>query len=1272
METNNRKQLVTQDNGNIEKIFPKNYMSNIVDEETGESLRIFLLKYNHIDLGYRSSKSSARLAVPIIMRRKGLYITYYLPDDIVITEFFNGNKTEVSDTNWIKDELWVKDVNELNLYDVKISDGSITLDKLSKEVMQLISSKGDITINNFPDNEDLELYTIYQDSNNKIDAIRFKDRDNSNGMAYKYLRKTKNMILSQSDFNQVNTIYEIRYDFDLDGKIINIPENCELKFVGGSLKNGTIVFSNTIIKYKNSYIFDDIDISGNVCNDLYLSMWKIDNTIDVAPIIEQGLYSLSNYRFNIDIDCYISSYASIPSNSDLYINHDITITSSGDGGFTLMNRGSSVYKYSGASNIIVHGGGTFDFNSRNTNSSTNSAFTIYHCSNVIIDGITFKDPASYHVIEIGGSEHITIKNCKFFGFRPIANEALPELAIKGECIQIEHTKSGNGGIPVPYFDKVECRDIIIKDNLFDGLYTYDSNGNKVYSTYMWRPIGSHDDHVGSDADLTYHDGLLIEGNTFNSIRQVCITPRYINNCSIVNNKATDLQGMFVSGLPVSQTFYNISFDFNNVRIIGNVIKFDKTVTTNTLVSSVYTVGRNNWGAIDLIGNNGNAIIDNEIYDAPNSSIILNCCPNTLIINNKFYGWNTIDKNKGVASNNRAAIDITDDTPAEGNNQVKEITQYISMSGNLFVDNWTEFPIRPFTRNKSEIEDSWNIIDNIFNISNPAWRFIPPTTVNALDITSFGSVLVDDHPVWNKGFIGKSFTRSTGKNIYFNGKQWLNEDGTFIYAVSLVSNISDFTKTNHIYKIVDHIDLQGEILTMPANCTLDFQGGSFSNGTIIGSNTKIKAGLQKIFNTDITLSGTWIADSLSPEHFGIIGIDATQDTTYIQKALDCCSAINIKTVKLQNKTYQISSSLLIQSNIKLEGAASRVWNKGSATILSLAENVVGITVESTGVEINDLKITGNTTNTGISFTNKSYYFSGNRIITAGLGIGFDIQSSWTYIFNLCRIEGGTIGFKIQEGTSGTFNSCVAFSCTEYGFYVTKLNYGSFNGCGTDGCKYGFYFTDACRGVTLSSCGCENTQVGGYMVKCGARAYVTITAFSVGTMANVDCDLFIFEADCRVSLIDLNVGSLYHPIGNTLNVASGAAVALINCYLTGTSVGLENCSVISPYGNTLKYSTTVDKINTKELVTSSLATNATYTVLPTAPLNSVYLITAVTNGNSAARGLAIVTIPTDYGMATVDNLVANANCQISIDATGNIIVTNTSSSAKAYKVSLLKLI
>lgn len=479
----------------------------------------------------------------------------------------------------------------------------------------------------------------------------------------------------------------------------------------------------------------------------------------------------------------------------------------------------------------------------------------------------------------------------------------------------------------------------------------------------------------------------------------------------------------------------------------------------------------------------------------------------------------------------------------------------------------------------------------------------------------------------------------------------------------------FSESNMIYKITKDIDLGNGILTIPDNCTLDFQGGSFNNGTIVGSNTKIESGLTKIFGTDITLSGTWIADSLSPEHFGTTGVDATQDTTYIQKALDCCAAINIKTVKLQNKIYQINSSLLIQSNIKLEGATSRVWNNGSATILSLAEKIVGISVESTGVEINDLKITGNTTNTGISFTNRSYYFSGNRIITAGLGIGFDIQSSWTYIFNLCRIEGGTIGFKIQEGTSGTFNSCVAFSCTEYGFYVTKLNYGSFNGCGTDGCKYGFYFTDACRGVTLSSCGCENTQVGGYMVKCGARAYVTITAFSVGTMADVDCDLFIFEADCRVSLIDLNVGSLYHPTGNTLIVSRGASVALINCYLTGNVTGLEYCTTIDTISARLK-DTTVSKINSVQLTTPALESQGTQ-IITQAPLNSVYLAVATNLAASTARGFSIITIPTSYGSATVDKIVTDGTCEFSVDSTGNIIAKNISASTRTYTVSLLKL-
>jgi hypothetical protein len=108
----------------------------------------------------------------------------------------------------------------------------------------------------------------------------------------------------------------------------------------------------------------------------------------------------------------------------------------------------------------------------------------------------------------------------------------------------------------------------------------------------------------------------------------------------------------------------------------------------------------------------------------------------------------------------------------------------------------------------------------------------------------------------------------------------------------------------------------------------------------------------------------------------------------------------------------------------------------------------------------------------------------------------------------------------------------------------------------------------------------------MVKCGNRAYVTITAYSVGTMQNVNCDLFIFEDGCRVSLIDLNVGSLYHPTGNTLTVSSGASVTLINCYLTGTSTGLEYCNDINTIKSNLR-DTSITKINTIEKTTPSIA-------------------------------------------------------------------------------------
>jgi hypothetical protein len=47
--------------------------------------------------------------------------------------------------------------------------------------------------------------------------------------------------------NKPNVKYVIKWNFDLNGETINIPENCLIEFDGGSVSNGTLVGNNTTL-----------------------------------------------------------------------------------------------------------------------------------------------------------------------------------------------------------------------------------------------------------------------------------------------------------------------------------------------------------------------------------------------------------------------------------------------------------------------------------------------------------------------------------------------------------------------------------------------------------------------------------------------------------------------------------------------------------------------------------------------------------------------------------------------------------------------------------------------------------------------------------------------------------------------------------------------------------------------------------------------------------------------------------------------------------------
>lgn len=130
---------------------------------------------------------------------------------------------------------------------------------------------------NMPDEEDLTI------NNNR--QLLLKNRDNTNGMGYIILRKNKSFA---EQVTKENTIYEIRYKFDLNGTEVTIPENCILKFEGGSLNNGTLTGNNTTIIADRIKIFNiDIQINGTWNIEEAYPEWygAINNNkdIDSAP-----------------------------------------------------------------------------------------------------------------------------------------------------------------------------------------------------------------------------------------------------------------------------------------------------------------------------------------------------------------------------------------------------------------------------------------------------------------------------------------------------------------------------------------------------------------------------------------------------------------------------------------------------------------------------------------------------------------------------------------------------------------------------------------------------------------------------------------------------------------------------------------------------------------------------------------------------------------------------------------------------------------------------
>ena len=184
--------------------------------------------------------------------------------------------------------VWQLVAEAKDAYHMLVDTGKTTLTE-EEFLEQLVdATKGRYIVQgniiNAADEEDL---TVEHSDLLGIDTLKLANRDNTNGMGYVILRKNKSFA---EQVTKENTIYEIRYDFDLKNNEVKIPSNCILRFIGGKISNGNI--SGTKVKLQNAEI-DSFPSSESYFNFCY------NNDIDV--ILNSDIeISKSCYLPNID------------------------------------------------------------------------------------------------------------------------------------------------------------------------------------------------------------------------------------------------------------------------------------------------------------------------------------------------------------------------------------------------------------------------------------------------------------------------------------------------------------------------------------------------------------------------------------------------------------------------------------------------------------------------------------------------------------------------------------------------------------------------------------------------------------------------------------------------------------------------------------------------------------------------------------------------------------------------------------------------------------
>lgn len=300
----------------------------------------------------------------------------------------------------------------------------------------------------------------------------------------------------------------------------------------------------------------------------------------------------------------------------------------------------------------------------------------------------------------------------------------------------------------------------------------------------------------------------------------------------------------------------------------------------------------------------------------------------------------------------------------------------------------------------------------------------------------------------------------------------------VYPNIQASQQSKFNKSNVIYKIVNDIDLGNAVLTIPANCTLDFQGrGSFSNGIIVFNNTVL---INYEFDSTIIPEGKVVMEYINIKRFGAKGNNIQDDAPIFERCFNLCvtSKCNLyipegtylfATPVSMSGPYQDVNGVIDPSLFKNFNYIT-IYGSGRNTVIrglsELGQDLFNIAF-SRNITIRDMSLTTVVTTTTPDGTNGSNCISLVDNVNIIIQNIFCFDSAYDTNADINALIGGK-GITIQSAIADNIQilDCECYNCA-YGFDITtgySLQFYDRNesriylrGCKADKCYRGLVVT-----------------------------------------------------------------------------------------------------------------------------------------------------------------------------------------------------------------------